>query len=131
MRKIYLTSKIYQKLNRPNHSWVGAFRAESTDQWTASSGITTKIRPLIDGPTSWFKYEELIDEWQGLTKLEFDEHGPALKNRLVGDAAMYKGLLERETLRSEDPTSPKELRVFPAGFFFTKFIRARRETLRL
>ena len=39
-------------------SMVGAYRAESTDQWTAGSGITTKIPPLFfDGLTSWFKYE--------------------------------------------------------------------------
>ena len=43
-------------------SLVGACRAESTDQWTARSGISTKIPPLFDGSTSWFKYEELIDD---------------------------------------------------------------------
>ena len=30
-------------------SLVGACRAESTDPWTASSGITVKISPLFDG----------------------------------------------------------------------------------
>ena len=44
-------------------SMVGAYRAESTDQWTAASGITTKIPPLFDGSTSWFKNEEPIDGW--------------------------------------------------------------------
>ena len=34
--------------------------------------------------------------------LEAGKRGPALKNRLVGDAAMSEGLLDRETLRSED-----------------------------
>ena len=29
-------------------SMVGAYRAESTDQWTVGSGITTKIPPLFD-----------------------------------------------------------------------------------
>ena len=81
---------------------VGAYRAESTDQWTAASGITTKIPPRFDGPTSWFKYEELIDDWLDLTMLEARKRGPALKNRFVGDAAMYKGLLDRESPRSED-----------------------------
>ena len=32
--------------DRPAESLVGAYRAESTDQWTAGSGITTKIPPL-------------------------------------------------------------------------------------
>ena len=58
--------------------------------------ITTKIPPLFDGSTSWFKYEELIDEWLDLTVLQAEIRGPALKNRLVGDAEMYKGLLDRE-----------------------------------
>ena len=33
-------------------SFVGAYRAESTYQWTAGTGITTKIPQLFDGPTS-------------------------------------------------------------------------------
>ena len=37
-------------------SLSGAYRAEATDQWTAFRGITVKIPPLFDGPTSWFKY---------------------------------------------------------------------------
>ena len=85
-----------------SESLVGAYRAESTDQLTASSGITVKIPPLFDGSTSWFKYEELIDDWLDLTQLEAGKRGPALKNRLVGDASMYKGLLDREYLRAED-----------------------------
>ena len=44
-------------------SVVGAYRAESTDQRTEGSGITTKIPPLLNGSTSLFKYEELIDDW--------------------------------------------------------------------
>ena len=54
------------------------------------------------GPTFWFKYEELIADWLDLTVLEAGKRGPALKNRLVGDAEMHKGLLDRETPRSED-----------------------------
>ena len=37
------------------NSLGGAYREEATDQWTASNGITVKIPPLFDGPTSWFK----------------------------------------------------------------------------
>ena len=44
--------------NKPAEPLVGAYRAESTDQWTASNGITVKIPPLFDGPTSRFKYEK-------------------------------------------------------------------------
>ena len=83
-------------------SMVGAYRALSTDQQTEGSGITTKIPPLFDGSTSWFKYEELIDDWLDLTVLEVSKWGPALKNRFVGDAEMHKGLLDREPLMAPD-----------------------------
>ena len=46
----------------------------------------TKIQTLSNGPTSWFKYEELIDDRLGLTVLEAGKRRPALKNRQVGDA---------------------------------------------
>ena len=49
-----------------------------------------------------FKYEELIDDWLDLAVLEGEKRGPAPKNRLVGDAEMYKGLLDREPLRAAD-----------------------------
>ena len=86
---------------KPAESTVGSYRAESTDLCTARSGITAKIPPLFDGSTSWFKYEELIHEWLGLTVLEAEKRGPALKNRLVGDAELYKGPLNRESLRAQ------------------------------
>ena len=58
--------------------------------------VTTKIPPAYDGRTSWFAYEELVEDWYDLTELQ---PGPALKNRLEGEAAVYKPLLDREMLR--------------------------------
>ena len=60
-----------------------------------------RIPPHVDGSTSWFKYEELIGDWLDLTVLEAGKRRPALKNRLIRDAAMCKGLLDPETLRLE------------------------------
>ena len=125
LRKISLTSKNSLK-TIPAESMVGAFRAESTDQWAAACGITTKNPPLFDGSTSWFKYEELIDDWLDLTVLEAGKRGPGVKNRHVGAADMHKGLLNRESLRAEDgvkyfrdtlrdPILSKGLRVFSSG----------------
>ena len=54
---------------------VGAYRAESTYQRTAKSEIT----PHFDGSTSWFNYEELIDDWLDLAVLEAAIRGSALK----------------------------------------------------
>ena len=59
--------------DRAAESLVGAYRGESTDQWTAGSGITTKIPPLFGGSTSWFTYEESIDDWLDLTVLEAEK----------------------------------------------------------
>ena len=63
--------------------------------------------------------------------------GPALKNRLVGVAAMYKGLLDREALRSEDvvkyftnrltPHFIKDLEVISSGDFFNLFVQGERK----
>ena len=60
----------YLRKNIPAESLVGAYPTESTDQWTAAGGISVKIPPLFDGLTSWFKCEELIDDWLDLTVLE-------------------------------------------------------------
>ena len=76
---------------------IRAIRAQSTDEWKAASGVTTKIPPLFDVSTSWFKYEELIDH----TVLEAGKRGPALKNRLIGVAEKYKGLLNRESVKAD------------------------------
>ena len=135
LRKISLID--FQKFLKttPAESMVGAYRAEATDQWTASGGITVKIPPLFDVSTPRFMYEELIDDWLDPTVLEAGKRGPALKNRFVGDAAMHKGHLDRESLTSEDGVKyfKDTLRrhfikgaqsVFPWRFW--QFIQARR-----
>ena len=91
-------------------SGVGAYRAESTDLHAARSGITAKFPPLFDGSTSWFKYEELTDNWLDLTVIKAEKRGPALKNRLVRNAELHERLLNRESLR--DATGVKYIRDF-------------------
>ena len=61
-----------------------------------------KISPFFDVPISWFKYEELIGDWLDLTQREIGKLGPALKNRLVRDAAVNKGLVDGESPGAED-----------------------------
>ena len=48
------------------------------------------------------KFDELIDDRLYRTVLKAGEGGQALKNRLEGDAEMYKELLNRESLRADD-----------------------------
>ena len=71
---------------------------------TAGPGLqsTPKIPPSFDGRSSWFAYEEALDDWVDITTLAPEKLGPSLKNRLVGDAAVYKPLLDRDLLRDPD-----------------------------
>ena len=64
--------------------------------------VTTEIPPTFDGRASWFQYEEAIDEWCDVTKLEESKRGPALRNQLEGQASLYKHLLDREKLKDEE-----------------------------
>ena len=94
-RKILVTSHQNTKKKQKNHC-----RAESTFDFSARSGITTKILPLFDGSTSWFKRRGVDRRRVGPYSARRNKRGPALKNRLVGDAEMHKGLLIREALRT-------------------------------
>ena len=58
-----------------------------------------QIPPAFDGCSSWFTYEEAIEDWCDLTELDPDKLGPALKQRLEGEAAVYKPLMDRYLLR--------------------------------
>ena len=66
------------------------------------SQVTTKIPPSFDGKTSWFAYEDAIDDWCDITELDDEKRGPALRNRLEGDAAIYKKILDRDALKSKE-----------------------------
>ena len=61
--------------------------------------MTTKVAPAYDGRTSFFAFEDAIDDWCDITELEPERLGPALRNRIEGDAAQYKRLLDRELLK--------------------------------
>ena len=56
----------------------------------------------MTGKTSWFAFEDAIDDWCDITELESEKWGPALRNRLEGEAAVYKRLLERDELRQSN-----------------------------
>ena len=74
----------------------------SEEQTKLDHQSTPKIPPAYDGRTSWFAYEESIDDWIDITTLPPEKHGPSLKNRLYGDAAIYKPLLDRDLLCDPD-----------------------------
>ena len=64
--------------------------------------MTTKVAPAYDGRASFFAFKDAIDDWCDITELEPEKRGPALRNRLEGEASQYKRQLNRELLR--DPT---------------------------
>ena len=63
--------------------------------------VTTKIPPAFNGRSSWFAYEEAVDDWLDVTELTPRRRGPALKNRLEEDAAVHKPMLDRDELKDE------------------------------
>ena len=68
-------------------------------QLMMTTQVTTKVPPGFDGKTSWFAFEDAIDDWCDITELEAEKWGPALRNRLEGEASVYKRLLDRDELR--------------------------------
>ena len=63
--------------------------------------MTPKIPPSFDGQSSWFEFEDLIDDWVNITTLSAEKLGPSLKNALTGNAEYYKKMLDNEQLRHE------------------------------
>ena len=58
--------------------------------------MTAKQPPSCDGKVSWFRYEELVDDWVTITTAA--KRGLLLKSRLTGDAYMYKAVLQNDLL---------------------------------
>lgn len=49
--------------------------------------VTPKMPPTFDGSSSFFEFEDLMDDRRGITTLAAQRLGPSLKNALVGPAA--------------------------------------------
>ena len=84
--------------------------------------VRTKIPPSFDGKTSWFACEDAIDDWCDITELDDEKRGPALRNRLEGDAAIYKKILDRDALKNKDEGVryfKRTLRPFFVNVFYT------------
>ena len=62
-------------------------------QLMMTTQVTTKVPPGFDGKTSWFAFEDAIDDWCDITELEAEKWGPALRNRLEGEASVYRDCL--------------------------------------
>ena len=60
--------------------------------------FTPQVAPSFDGRISWCAYEEAIYDWLDITTLKPDKWAPSLKARLVGDASIYKPILDKDML---------------------------------
>ena len=69
---------------------------------TLNLSMTAKQPPSYDGKVSWFRYEELVDDWVTITTVEAAKRGPLLKSRLTGDAYMYKAVLQNDLWQDPD-----------------------------
>ena len=69
---------------------------------TLNLSMTANQPPSYDGKVSWFRYEELVDDWVTITTVEAPKRGPLLKSRLTGDAYMYKAVLQNDILQDPD-----------------------------
>ena len=76
-------------------------KAQSYTEEALNLSMTAKQPPSYDGKVSWFRYEELVDDWVTITTVEAPKRGPLLKSRLTGDAYMYKAVLQNDLL--QDP----------------------------
>ena len=88
-------------------------RAPQQTQILMTQQMTTKVAPAYHGRTSFFAFEDAIDDWCDITELEPEKRGPALRNRLEGEAQQYKRLLDRDMLR--DPNEGVK--------YFKRFLR--------
>ena len=79
-----------------------AYAATSHSDNRMGIKMTPKVPSQFDGQSSWFEYEDLIDDWLGITTLDADKHGPSLKNALIGSASFYKSMLDNALLRDPD-----------------------------
>ena len=89
----------------------------TTDKVPGHLDITPNIRPAYDGTTSWFEYEQLIDDRCDITTLDEEKRRPSLKTKLSGIASMQKEALDRTKLASKSGVECFKKKMHP---FFVK-----------
>ena len=73
----------------------------ASSELPAGAKMTAKIPPAWAGgeASSWFSYEESVNDWIDVCSLDPEKRGPALRARLEGAALTYKSVLDREKLK--------------------------------
>ena len=62
--------------------------------------FSSKVPPHFHGDSSWFSYEDAIEEWCSITNMEPRLRGPNIMNGLLGNAAWMKPLLDIPSLQN-------------------------------
>ena len=75
-----------------------AFAMRDDEAW-GSDKMTAKVPPAYDGLTSFFAYEEYVEEWLLITTIDEDKRAPLLRFRLKGNALTVKRLLNQDKLQ--------------------------------
>ena len=105
-----------------NESFVTNHRhLQELQRLSAFQQVTTKVPPSYDGRSSWYAYEDAIDDWCDITELDGDKRGPALRNRQEGEAAIHKRLLGRDRLK--DPNNGVKYFKFFKSFLRPLFVK--------
>ena len=84
--------------HQPAASSDGLAYAVDREPHNTAIRMKPKIPPTFDGQSSWFEFEDLIDDWLGITTLTAEKLGPSLKNALVGAAEFYKNEFQKSNM---------------------------------
>ncbi|OLP82422.1 hypothetical protein AK812_SmicGene36923 [Symbiodinium microadriaticum] len=83
---------------------------------SAFQQVTTKVPPSYDGRSSWFAYEDAIDDWCDITELDGDKRGPALRlprdATLAGEGVKCQAKMELQ-ISGLDPPNNRVRRALP------------------
>ena len=89
MAVMMMTSTLSTQMDGINMTSYAMRRAPQQPSVHMTQQMTTKVAPAYDGRNSFFAFEDAIDDWCDITDLEPEKRGPALRNRLEGEAQQY------------------------------------------
>ena len=90
-----------------------SYDSQELHRLSAFQQVTTTVPPSFDGRSSWFAYEDAIDDCCDIAELGNEKRRPALRNRLESEAAIHKRLVDRDRLK--DPNN--------GATYFKSFLR--------
>jgi len=108
----------------------------SSSELKSGERFNVKVPPAFNGVEPWYVYEELVRDWCDITSIEKDKQGPLLRQRLTGEALVYKPQIDKEKLKNANEVSgiPQGVKYFldflrpkhlknPAAFFLYRLVQ--------